>query len=143
MSDNSTSTGSSGKWSQLLRFLTVGVLNTAIDFAVLFALVEAANVPLFLANIFSTGLGLVFSFVANRKFTFRSRGSRSRETVKFLAVTLCGLWLLQPLVIWVVEPLVVVVNVTVSSLMVAKVVATAASLTWNFAMYRWFVFRAT
>ncbi|MFC7764908.1 GtrA family protein [Leucobacter soli] len=61
-----------------LRFVLVGLANTAIDFGLLFAL-RALGVPLVPANMISTAVALAFSFFANRSFTFRAAGSGARR----------------------------------------------------------------
>ena len=78
-----------------LRFVLVGVLNTAIDFGALFAL-TALGLQVVPANMISTALALSFSFLANRSFTFGAAGGGGAvgQAVKFLLVTLFGLWVL-------------------------------------------------
>lgn len=128
--------------SDKLRFGAVGVMNTAIDFGLLFAFV-GLGVNQYAANYLSTSCAIVFSYFMNRRFTFRSGGSKRREVIPFLLVTLAGLWALQPLVIWLVSlglrPLVAEESGYLV-LFVAKLVATVASLVWNYLMYRWVVF---
>ena len=125
---------------QVLRFLVVGVLNTAIDVALLF-LLTYLGVELWLANIFSTSVALLFSFVVNRSFTFKSTGNILRQIVPFLAVTLIGLWILQPLVLLRVTGLLNGVWPEYVGLFVAKMLATVVSMTWNYLLYNRLVFK--
>lgn len=125
---------------QVLRFLVVGVLNTAIDVALLF-LLTYLGVELWLANIFSTSVALLFSFVVNRSFTFKSTGNILRQIVPFLAVTLIGLWILQPLVLLGVTGLLNGVWPEYVGLFVAKMLATVVSMTWNYLLYNRLVFK--
>lgn len=129
--------------AQKIRFGIVGVANTVLDFVLLFTFV-ILGVNQYLANYLSTGLAIVFSFVMNRRFTFRSEGGLVRQIIPFVLVTLTGLWVLQPALIWLVsasltpltlEPYVV--------LFVAKAVATLGSLTWNYLLYSRVVFRVS
>ncbi len=64
-----------------------------------------------------------------------------QKAVKFLAITLFGLWVLQNMIIVgfkaVFGPLIVSPDAT---LLVGKLLATCASLVWNYLMYRKFVF---
>lgn len=129
--------------SQGGRFVLVGLANTALDVGVLWWGLRAglALVP---ANLISTTAGLTFSFLVNRRFTFRFRGSKSvrRQVAEFVGVTLVGLWLLQP-------PVILAVSALATSrwlapepaLLAGKLVATGVSLVWNFVLYRWVVFR--
>lgn len=126
--------------SDKLRFGAVGALNTVLDFSLLFAFV-GLGVNQYVANYLSTSCAIVFSYFMNRRFTFRSEGSKRREVIPFLLVTLAGLWALQPFVIWLMtigmRPFAAEEYVV---LFVAKLVATVASLVWNYLMYRWVVF---
>lgn len=135
---NSTDTDRGRKF----RFIAVGVINTTIDFGVLF-LMRALGLPTIPANIISTFAAFCFSFFANRKFTFQSTsGNIKRELFLFVIVTLIGLWGIQTLVIMTLSPL---LGVFISSAnivtLIAKLAATAASLTWNYLMYAKVVFK--
>ena len=122
-----------------LRFLLVGVLNTLIDFGILFGL-TALGLALVPANMISTAVALTFSFVANRSFTFGSSGNPLPQAIKFLAVTLFGLWVLQPLVLLAGTALLDDPIGPHASLLVSKVAATIVSMVWNYLLYDRFVF---
>jgi len=71
---------------QFSRFLTVGVFNTAIGYAVIFfAMVVLALSPE-LSNVLGYAVGLVFSFVLSKTYTFRSAGKSHVELLRFLLV---------------------------------------------------------
>ena len=115
--------------SQLIRFGLIGVINTALDFGLLFIL-KSIGLMATTANIFSTSIAFVFSFFANKKYTFRSSATNVvREMILFVAVTLFGLWVLQTGVIWLVLP------------HLSKLFATAVSMTWNYILYDKLVFK--
>lgn len=125
-----------------LRFILVGVANTLIDFGVLFAL-TAWGLALVPSNMISTAVALAFSFVVNRSFTFASTGNPFGQAVKFLLVTLFGLWALQPLVLIAVTSMLDGPLGPHASLLVAKVAATIVSMVWNYLLYDRFVFPAS
>ena len=127
-----------------LRFVLVGVLNTAIDFGALFAL-TALGLQVVPANMISTALALSFSFLANRSFTFGAAGGGGAvgQAVKFLLVTLFGLWVLQPLVLLAGTALLGDPLGPHASLLVSKVAATIVSMVWNYLLYDRFVFRSS
>jgi putative flippase GtrA len=129
--------------AEKLRFALVGGLNTAIDFAVFTAL-NAAGMSSIGANYISTTTALLFSFAANRKFTFQATdGSGKRQFVTFLAVTLAGLWVLQPLVI-AGTTAVVGSGPSKSHILVdllGKALATCTTLAWNYLWYSRYVFK--
>lgn len=129
------------KNSQVVRFGIVGSLNTAIDFGLLLLLTSAGLSPL-VANSISSVSAFVFSFVANKKYTFKSTGANlQREIALFVAVTLFGLLVIQNTLIWLLQPVVASLGLdTQTSLVIAKLVATVASLTWNYVLYSRVVF---
>ena len=129
------------KNSQVLRFGVVGSLNTAIDFGLLLLLTSAGLGPL-AANSISSVSAFVFSFVANKKYTFKSTGANlTREIGLFVAVTLFGLLVIQNLLVWLVLPVMTSLGLDAQmSLVAAKLVATVASLTWNYLLYSRVVF---
>ena len=128
--------------SQLIRFGLIGVINTALDFGLLFIL-KSIGLMATTANIFSTSIAFVFSFFANKKYTFRSSGTNIvREMILFVAVTLFGLWVLQTGVIWLVLPrLSKLLRSSEMGLLVTKLIATAVSMIWNYILYDKLVFK--
>lgn len=130
------------KHAEKLRFAIVGIANTALDFIILFAL-TAFGLDKIVANYISTTVAFIFSFFVNRSFTFQSKDKNvRRQFILFVVVTLIGLWLIQPLVIagvsWLLagstlaEPII---------LFIAKIIATVASLIWNYVFYSRLVFK--
>ncbi|MDR0483121.1 MAG: GtrA family protein [Cellulomonadaceae bacterium] len=123
------------------RFLLVGAVNTGIDFGILNLLVHL-GVPLLPANIVSTSVALCFSFVANKKFTFKaSGGSVWKQALLFLGFTLFGLWVIQGAILHLAQWAFPDFMNTFVGLNVAKLVATVFSLIWNYLTYDRIVFR--
>lgn len=125
-----------------LRFALVGGINTVIDFGILFSLVYLGldKIP---SNFISTSVAFVFSFFANKTFTFKSKtGNAKREFSLFILVTLFGLWVLQPVVITAVSFILTPLDVKEgAALFIGKIIATGVSLVWNYVMYSRFVFK--
>ena len=123
------------------RFIVVGGANTLIDFGILFTL-KSLGLPAIGANIVSTSTAFIFSFFANKKYTFQTTGTNlKREILLFIVVTLFGLWVLQTAVIALVSAMIghsFSANVT---LFIAKISATAVSLIWNYMLYSRVVFK--
>ena len=128
------------KSTKPLRFILVGITNTAIDFIVLLSL-TAGGLTLVLSNIISTSVALTFSFFANRTFTFGSTGKKRSQAVRFLLVTLVGLWVLQPIVLVLAVPVLEGMLSREASIVVAKLIATVVSMVWNYLLYDSLVFR--
>ena len=121
---------------QLTTFTAIGVLNTAIDIAI-YTLLIWLTAPLLLAVIISTTAGMVCSYVLNRRFTFKTD---RQPIVQFICITLTGLWVLQPVVIWLLVQLFGITSTF--GLIMAKLASTSVSPAWNFAWYR-IVFQKT
>ena len=130
------------KNSKVVRFGIVGAINTALDFGLLL-LFTHLGLPKIASNTLSTGISFIFSFFANKKYTFRSSsGNIKREIVLFTIVTLFGLWVLQNGVIWLISPLCAALLHNESlALLTAKLAGTIVSLTWNYLTYDILVFR--
>ncbi len=136
----------------IVMFGFVGIINTAVDVC-LFVLLVGSGVPLVLANIISTSVALSFSFKLNFKYVFGGREKITSRTIyTFLAVTLTGLWVLQPIVVYtalftieqlsfVHELLGLVVNRPQSfDSTLAKLASVPITMLWNFLWYRGVVF---
>lgn len=129
------------KHAQKLRFGIVGGANTLLDFGILFLLVHL-GLDKIVGNYISTSIAFMSSFYFNRTFTFKSKSTNVKKQIAlFLIITMFGLWVIQPLVITGVSTLIAPLNLESSlSLLAAKLIATVASLIWNYIMYARFVF---
>lgn len=143
---NTLQKGASGilKYEKI-RFAMVGVVNTIVDFGILSVLAIFFGLPVFIANIISTSCALMVSYLLNKKAVFGDGDKHNtRQIIKFLVVTLSGLWFLQSIVIvftwWVLYGIMGVYQ-SVLFLLVGKAFATVASLVWNYLWYSRFVFR--
>lgn len=128
--------------AEKIRYILVGGFNTLLDFVLLFTLV-AFGVDKIVANYFSTGAAMIFSFFANKSFTFKdTSGQKKRQFTLFMVVTVIGMWVIQPLVIWSVTTLLesLIPNQSIL-LFIAKVLATCVSLVWNYYLYSRVVFK--
>ena len=132
------------KHAEKIRFGIVGIANTALDFAILFILV-ALGLDKIPANYISTGISFVFSFFVNKSFTFKSKGGNAKKQfLYFIIITIIGLWIIQPLIIAGVS--VLLANTGWAApviLLIAKLIATVASLIWNYLFYSRLVFKKT
>lgn len=121
-----------------LRFGFVGVINTLVDFGLLFTL-RYLGLPSMTANFVSTSVAFILSFGLNKNVVFRAKGSDiRREVTLFIITTLFGLWVLQTIVITVVD---LVAPTSSISLFVGKVLATIVTICWNYIMYSRVVFK--
>lgn len=140
------------------RFVLVGVVNTGVDFLLLNLLVSFVGLPLYGANLISAFAAMCLSFVLNKNFVFHeNKRATAREFFTFIGVTLLSIWGVQTLVIFLLtqqfpEPLFTIADAvhntgltqslssTFISNNLAKIIATLASLVWNYVFYKYVVF---
>lgn len=125
-----------------IRFSLVSSIATAIDFSLLL-FITSFGLGTITANYISSSIAFVFSFFANKKFAFRTPDHHiKREAVLFIIVTLTGIWLLQPLIIWKIEDMFdQSFQPTWLLVIIAKVVASFVTFIWNYFFYTRLVFK--
>jgi putative flippase GtrA len=125
-----------------LKFASVGVANTVIDIAVLNLLVLIVGLPAIVANTISTGLGITFSFFMNKKWTFESNGKNYlREVVLFFVFSIIAMWVINNGILQVLVLILPSEWAEFLRVNVAKIIASVASMTWNYITYKYVVFR--
>ena len=131
------------KHADKLRLTIVGSINTVIDFSILFTLTILFNIPKELANFISTFVAFLFSFFANKKYTFKSTSKNlKKQFLLFTIVTLFGLWVIQTIIIAAITPVSTNLGVNkATALLISKLIATIASLIWNYTLYSRVVFK--
>ena len=127
---------------QAVRFITVGLINTAVDLGVFYLLSLIPGMPLVVAKTLSYIVGICNSFVWNKYWTFGAARSRRglREFGLFFAVNL------PPLVVNVVVFTLLGLWIDSGSTWVRLGKAFAAavvSVIWNFMGSRYLAFRHT
>lgn len=68
----------------LLKYSSVGLVNTVVIFGLLFMLKDVLGVSLYRSNIISYIGGLICNFTLNKLFTFRSHKFKAKEIFLFL-----------------------------------------------------------
>jgi putative flippase GtrA len=142
-----------GVSEQFLRFGTVGVVNTLLDFALFNLLAGRWRWPKIRANLVSASVTMSFSFLANWHRVFPAHGGQPAErAVRFLIVTLTSGWLVQNGVIrlldvWSLGLLTLRLAPSLPEARLAflhrnclKAAAVGAGMFWNYAWYRLWVF---
>jgi putative flippase GtrA len=130
---------------RLGRFAAVGAVSTAIDFGILLTL-KSLGLPAVLANVCSTAIAFVFSFTANKKYTFKATDTNIvREIILYVLLTLIGLWGFQSAIIHVaLDPMTHLLGGHKTyGLIASKFLATGVSLVWNYFCYSRIVFKHT
>jgi putative flippase GtrA len=123
-----------------MRFGVVGLLKTALDFAVfnvILLMVGSSSLMILVANTVGFIVAVSASFVLNARFTFRVRGKNNRF-LHYVVVSAVGLLLYNGALA---AMLVVVDSTGTLALNAMKVAALGVSLVWNFFGYWRFVFQ--
>lgn len=119
---------------QIARFAIVGVIATAVHYAVLIALVEIGHVRPVIATTIGYGVGIVVSYALNRRFTFQASGAPVASSfAKFVVLYGVGAFLNGAIVAALIAQ--------GAPYLLAQVAATALVLFWNFLGARYIVFR--
>lgn len=131
---------------QKVRFGIVGLVNTGVDFSILFLLIALFSLPAVVANMGSTLIALAVSYALNKRAVFGDSSTNNvRQIVTFVTITLFGLWVLQGIVIMGLPTLLWMFYGLGdgTSLFIAKLIAVVASLTWNYLWYSRVIFKPT
>ncbi|HOB22237.1 MAG TPA: glycosyltransferase, partial [Bacillota bacterium] len=128
---------------QLLKFFLVGAANTCLDFGLfnfLVWLLAPKGTLLFLVNLLSVSLAAGQSFLLHRSWTFTAKGRVSLQLGRFFIATGGGIILNSLLVLFASKwaqfssiPQLLFLNS-------GKALAAIASGTWNFLLYKYWVF---
>ena len=122
---------------QTMKFLAVGVLDTALDWAIYFAFTRL--IPFFAgqptaAKAISYLISMLNGYLLNREWTFKSKANPWATLLPFLACGLAGTMINA-----------MVMHLSLHSLllpeMVALVLATGTAILWNYFTSKYLVFR--
>ena len=122
---------------QFIKFCVVGAINTVVDFGIylsLTRLTEFWSYHLVLASALSFTVAVFCSFVLNTFWTFRCGGSDwKKRALPFFVVATGGLFVNSGTVF-------IIITLGVWDV-IAKIVATAVVLAWNFTLQKKWTFR--
>lgn len=68
---------------KLLKYLSVGILNTTVGFGIIFGLMFLGISPE-ISNLSGYVVGIIFSYFMNKVFTFKSKSKNKLEFIKFI-----------------------------------------------------------
>ena len=122
--------------TQIAKFMTIGVLNTAIDAAAYFALTRwlGFGSALILAKALAYIIGMVNSFFWNRSWTFNSQDNIWRAAGLFTLTHIFALAINTGTMAFALEAMQLPEIIALGA-------ATGASFIWNFVLNKWVVFR--
>ena len=131
-------------WRHIGRFATVGTLGTLIDVSVFALLHTLLGVPALAANPVSFSLGITNNFIWHRRWTFAGRSDKAAQVqaLPFLAGSLVGLVINTTLVLLFTAAFTAVLPLAPAYTgLLAKLCATAGSLTWSFIVNHFWTFQ--
>lgn len=77
------------KDSKFIRYLIIGVFNTAIGYGIIFILMAFLVIPE-IANIIGYIIGIIISYVLNKIYTFRTKTKSKKEFFRFVICMICS-----------------------------------------------------
>ncbi len=116
-------------FAQFSRFVLVGAVATAIQYAVLVALVHWPAMPPLPASTIGFTLSAVTNYLANHRFTFHSDVPHASGLARFGVVAASGLALNA-------GAMAVSMSILQLHYLLAQAIATAVVLGWNFTLHR-------
>lgn len=137
--------------AQLSKFVVVGAMNTGIDFAVLNLLMWLTGVykggVIILLNAIAFSAAVINSYLWNKYWTFKAKEAKeasqmAKEFSQFVIISLVGI-LINTSVVYGVTTFITPFFGLSQELWanLAKITATGFSLVWNFAGYKFIVFK--
>jgi len=121
-------------WQQFIKFTGIGVIGTAVQYAVLLFFATFLHV----SPIISTSLGFIagalVNYTLNYLFVFISNKKHTFALPRFLLVALCGL-ILNGIFVW------FGINLFDLHYLVAQILSSAVILIWNFTMHKLWTFQ--
>lgn len=140
---------------KVVRFFFVGCFNFLLDIGMLNVLTAVFGLKVLIANSISVSIGITASYFLNHRIVFRHQQEYSLKTYgKFFAVTGFSAIVIQDFIIEVLAPKIVKVRSgeTVQvlgraipahtiELNIAKIIAVAIGMVWNFLLYKYIVFQ--
>ncbi len=133
---------------QFSKFLLVGGINTAIDLTLFNILIFTTGITsgggLFVINLMSFSVAVVNSYFMNKHWTFQDLKKEGEDTkfIQFLTVSFLGAGINSGIVTLFTTLLTPMFGLSPQLWAnVGKLLATGASLVWNFIGYKLFVFK--
>ncbi len=92
---------------KLLKFISVGIVNTILGMAIMFGTYNLAGCSYWVSSAANYIIVSILSYVLNKTFTFRHKGEVAASSVRFaLNIAVCYLvayGVAKPLAIWMLE----------------------------------------
>lgn len=123
---------------KFIKFNVVGVMNTAIDFAVYGVLRQWMGVTYVVAATIGYSAGIINSYICNKKWTFKNNNKKVSQVIKFIVVNIVAFSVSLSILSFFES---IGFNQNTMQVLEAKFVATVFSLIINFLGSRLWVFK--
>lgn len=120
--------------NQFVRFTLVGGIGTSAHYVVLVVLVSDFGVNPILGSTAGFLVGMITNYVLNRRFTFNSQTSHREALWRFGAIAMAGIGINTAIMVLLIE-------VMGLHYLLAQMVATVLTLSWNFVGSRYWAFK--
>ncbi len=137
-------------FKQLIKFGSVGIINTGVDFAVLNLLMWTFGINegkwLIPINIVAFTLASANSYIFNKFWTFKEKTLEKSQVTKqfsqFMVISIIGA-IINTVILYSIATLISPIFGLSQTLWTnfAKIAATGISMVWNFVGYKFFVFK--
>lgn len=124
--------------NQIVRFLFIGGLAFIAEYLLFTLIIRLFNSTLFIYNISQTIsmiTGAIISFFLNKLWAFKTKKNTLLQGIKYLIVFLLNL-LITNILIRIFHDILLVNN-----LLLIKLILVCFTTTWNFFLYKYFVYR--
>ncbi len=119
---------------ELITYVFVGGLTTLVNFVVYFAC-TSVNINYLIANVLSWVVAVLFAYVANRKYVFKSEGnSQKTEFIQFVSLRAVTLLVETAL-------LFVFVQLMAMNENIAKIVVSIVTVIGNYVFCKFLIFK--
>jgi len=137
---------------EITVFSVIGILNTSIDIGVFMFLkyifqIDNQSIWLIVINLISIILAIIFSYFANKYFTFKNKSkTNTKEVTSFIFVNVFGFIVNTSILRLVISILpyndisISFIPFLINSALIGKILATAGSMIVSFIGYKLFVF---
>ncbi|SKC56534.1 GtrA family protein [Ohtaekwangia koreensis] len=122
--------------AEFTKFVFVGGISAVIEFSLLILFVEKLSIDYLFGNVFAFALTNIVTYILTKRFVFNGTQSanKAQEAGLFFLCLLGGL-VVNQIVLW------AVVEFTAIDYRIAKVIAIAITVIWNFFTRKHLVFR--
>ncbi|ADO38801.1 GtrA family protein [Eubacterium callanderi] len=112
---------------QVIKFGIVGIVSFAIDYSILYFMIEWLNINYLVSNFFSFTISLIINYYLSIKYVFYQRENKNKanEFIIYFVINIIGLGLNQ-VIMW------LCVQIFGLYYLLAKICATAIVMIYNF-----------